>query len=136
MPRPRLLRGWPAALALLVQACTPPVGVIDLQVVTGFRVAPTFNAFTEPCRIQYTLVEPALVEIRIVRRNADGVTELVRQITREQRETAGPRTAAWRGVGPSGLFAPQGPYTVELHARLDGSDRSETWTLTTFMFRS
>ena len=126
------------AVAVLVIAagCSPPVGLTDVQVVSGFRVDPTFNAFTGPCTIRYTLAEPALVEIRIVRIEPDGSPALVRQITAERRETRGSRTAAWRGVGPNGLFAPQGEYTVELYARLDGSDRTEQWALTTVMFRS
>ncbi|MEP0546386.1 MAG: FlgD immunoglobulin-like domain containing protein [Rhodothermales bacterium] len=132
----------PSLLALLLAAllplagCTPPVGATDLDVVSGFRVSPTFNAFTQPCEIRYTLDEPAYVQIRITRTEPDGSTALVRTITAEQRETAGPRTAAWRGVGPNGLFAPQGEYTVELYARLDGSDRTTTWTLTTIMYRA
>lgn len=124
------------AAALPMGACTPPVGVTDLEIVHGFRVSPTFNAFTQPCTIQYSLDVPALVQIRVVRVDQDGRKELVRQITEERRETEGPRTAAWRGVGPNGLFAPQGEYTVELYARLDGSDRTEEWALTTIMFRS
>ncbi|HIG75269.1 MAG TPA: hypothetical protein EYQ24_12035 [Bacteroidetes bacterium] len=125
-----------SSLALLaVAACTPPSGPTDFQIVSGFRVDPTFNAFTGPCEIRYTLAEPAHVQIRIVQHGPDGPS-LVRQITEERRETAGSRTAAWRGVGPNGLFAPQGEYTVELYARLDGSDRTEEWALTTIMFRS
>ena len=126
-----------ALLVLLAAAgCTPPSGPTDFQIVSGFRVDPTFNAFTGPCEIRYTLAEPAHVQIRVTQRQADGSVALVRQITDERRETAGARTAAWRGVGPSGLFAPQGEYTVELYARLDGSDRTEEWALTTIMFRS
>ena len=124
------------ALALAVGGCTPPVGVAAFEVVSGYRVSPTFNAFTEPCEIRYTLAEPALVQIRVVQVLPDGSRALVRQITPEQRETPGPRTAAWRGTGPNGLFAPQGEYLVELYARLDGSDRTEEWALTTIMFRS
>ena len=123
-------------LTLATCGCTPPVGPTDIQLVGGYRVSPTFNAFTEPCDIRYTLEEPAFVQIRVVRLTADGTRELVRQITTERRETPGPRTAAWRGVGPNGLFAPQGEYVVELYARLDGSDRVEEWELTTIMFRS
>ena len=126
-----------ASLAVLgAGACSPPVGATDFQIVSGFRVDPTFNAFNEPCEIRYTLAEPAVVQIRVTQRQADGQTALVRQITEERRETAGARTAAWRGVGPNGLFAPQGEYTVELYARLDGSSRTEDWHLTTIMFRS
>ena len=138
-PRTAHAPGWAAVLAVLAIAsagCTPPVGVTDLEIVQGFRVDPTFNAFTQPCAIRYTLDQPALVQIRVVRPGPDGDPALVRQITEERRETAGPRTAAWRGVGPNGLFAPQGEYTVELYARLDGSDRTEHWSLTTIMFRS
>ena len=124
------------ALAAALAACTPPVGVTDLDVVSGFRVSPTFNAFTEPCAIRYTLDEPAHVHIRITRTDPDGTTALVRTITPERRETPGPRTAAWRGVGLGGLFAPQGEYTVELYARLAGSDRTVAWSLTTIMYRS
>ncbi len=130
-----------ARLAALVAASaalnssTPPVGVADVEIVAGFRVDPTFNAFTGPCAIRYSLDRPALVAIRVVRTTADG-DELVRTITTERHETTGPRTAAWRGVGANGLFAPQGEYTVELYARLDGSDRVEQWALTTIMFRS
>ena len=131
----RLLATLAVALVLAV-GCTPPTGPTDFQVVSGFRVDPTFNAFNEPCEIRYALAEPALVQIRIVRIGADGTKELVRQITEERRETSGSRTAAWRGVGPNGLFAPQGEYVVELYARLDGSDRTEQWDLTTIMFRS
>ena len=131
----RLLATLAVALVLAV-GCTPPTGPTDFQVVSGFRVDPTFNAFNEPCEIRYTLEESALVQIRIVRIASDGSKELVRQITEERRETSGPRTAAWRGVGPNGLFAPQGEYVVELYARLDGSDRTEQWDLTTIMFRS
>ena len=134
------MRRLPAALAVALVlasgACTPPTGPTDFQVVSGFRVDPTFNAFNEPCEIRYTLEESALVQIRIVRIAADGTKELVRQITEERRRDLGPRTAAWRGVGPNGLFAPQGEYVVELYARLDGSDRTEQWDLTTIMFRS
>ncbi|OZC01363.1 hypothetical protein [Rubricoccus marinus] len=133
------MRRLPAALAValaLAVGCTPPTGPTDFQVVSGFRVDPTFNAFNEACEIRYTLEESALVQIRIVRIASDGSKELVRQITEERRETSGPRTAAWRGVGPNGLFAPQGEYVVELYARLDGSDRTEQWDLTTIMFRS
>ena len=133
------LRRAALALALAVAAaggCSPPGGVTDLEIVTGYRVDPTFNAFTQPCQIRYSLDQPALVQIRVVRIDPDGGRELVRQITEERRETAGPRTAAWRGVGPNGLFAPQGQYEVELFARLEGSDRTEQWSLTTVMFRS
>ena len=123
--------------ALALAACTPPTSSLaDFQVVEGFRVSPTFNAFTRPCDIRYTLQEPAWVQIRVVRAQPDGGRALVRQITQERRETAGSRTAAWRGIGPNGLFAPQGEYVVELYARLDGSDRTETWELTTIMFRT
>lgn len=130
------LRVAAVALVLAHLGCTPPVGVTDLEIVTGYRVDPTFNAFTEPCEIRYSLDQPALVQIRVVRITQDGTKELVRQITEERRETAGPRTAAWRGVGPGGLFAQQGQYEIELYARLDGSDRTEEWALTTIMFRS
>ena len=120
----------------LFAGCTPPGGVTDLDVVRGFRVSGTFNAFTQPCEIRYTLAEPAYVEIRITQTQPDGSLALVRQITPERRETSGSRSAAWRGVGPNGLFAPQGTYNVELYARLDGSDHGEAWTLTTIMFRA
>jgi hypothetical protein len=123
-------------VAVAFTSCTPPVGPTDLEVVSGFRVSPTFNAFTQPCDIRYTLAEPALVQIRVVRVGADGARSLVHEVTRERRETPGPRTAAWRGTGPNGLFAPQGEYVVELYARLDGSDRTETWELTTLMYRT
>lgn len=122
--------------AVALTSCTPPVGPTDLEVVSGFRVSPTFNAFTQPCDIRYTLAEPALVQIRVVRVEADGSRSLVHEVTRERRETPGPRTAAWRGTGPNGLFAPQGEYLVELYARLDGSDRTESWELTTLMYRT
>ena len=125
------------ALAVVLSACTPPTGgLTDYEVVAGFRVSPTFNAFSRPCDIRYTLQEPAWVEIRVTRVQPDGSRALVRQITEEQRETAGPRTAAWRGIGPNGLFAAQGEYVVELYARLDGSDRTERWELTTTMYRT
>ena len=129
------------ALALAVgggtlAGCTPPVGVAAFEVVSGYRVSPVFNAFTEPCEIRYTLAEPAHVQIRVVQLQPDGSRALVRQITEERRETPGPRTAAWRGVGPGGLFAPQGTYTVELYARLDGADRGEEWALTTIIYRN
>ena len=124
------------ATAAAAGGCTPPVGPTDLEVVSGFRVSPTFNAFTRPCDIRYTLAEPALVQIRVVRVEADGSRSLVHEATRERRETPGPRTAAWRGTGPNGLFAPQGEYLVELYARLDGSDRTESWELTTLMYRT
>ena len=124
------------ATAAAAGGCTPPVGPTDLEVVSGFRVSPTFNAFTRPCDIRYTLAEPALVQIRVVRVEADGSRSLVHEVTRERRETPGPRTAAWRGTGPNGLFAPQGEYLVELYARLDGSDRTESWELTTLMSRT
>ena len=103
----------PAPLAALVAppvavgGCTPPVGPTSLEVVSGFRVSPTFNAFSRPCDIRYTLAEPALVQIRITRVGPDGDRTLVHQVTDEQRETPGSRTAAWRGTGPNGLFAPQ-----------------------------
>ncbi|MEL6615023.1 MAG: hypothetical protein AAFQ43_04765, partial [Bacteroidota bacterium] len=105
-------------------------------VVEGFRVSPVFNAFAEPCDIRYTLQAPAHVQIRIVQVLPDGSRVLVREISPERRETAGPRTAAWRGIGPNGLFAPQGEYVVELYARLDGSSRTEAWELTTTMYRT
>lgn len=125
-----------SAFLLLPSSCTPPVGVTDLDVVTGFRVSPTFNAFTEPCTIRYVLEEPAWVEVRVTQPQEDGTPALVRQLSTERYETAGPREVAWRGVGPNGLFAPQGTYTVELYARLDGADRTEAWTLTTLMYRA
>ena len=124
------------ALAAALSACTPPVGVAGAEIVAGYRVDPTFNAFVQPCAIRYSLDQPALVQIRVVRVREGGERELVLQITDERRETAGPRTAAWRGVGANGLFAPQGQYEVELFARLDGSDRTEQWSLPTLMFRS
>ena len=133
-PAPLLALAALGGLAL--SACTPPVGVADVELVTGYRVSPTFNAFTEPCAITYRLERSAWVQIRVVQVQPDGERALVRQITEEQRETPGARTAAWRGVGPNGLFAPQGTYTVELYARLDGADQAEEWTLTTVMFRS
>ena len=138
MTAARALLAAVAALSFAgaLPACTPPGGVTDLEIVNGFRVDPTFNAFVEPCEIRYSLEQPALVQIRIVRVTPDGTKELVRQITEERRETSGPRTAAWRGVGPNGLFAPQGEYVVELYARLDHSDRTEQWSLTTLMYRS
>jgi flagellar hook assembly protein FlgD len=109
---------------------------VDYAVVEGFRVSPTFNAFSRPCEIRYTLQEPATVEIRVTRVQADGQRALVHQVTLPTRETAGPRTAAWRGTGPNGLFAPQGEYVVELYATLDGTDRAESWELTTLMYRT
>ena len=124
------------ALAALA-GCTPPVGAFDRDVVSGFQVSPTFNAFTQPCAIRYRLAEPAYVEIRVTQTQPDGTTALVRQITDRRRETAGARSAAWRGVGPSGLFAPQGAYTVEIRAALTpDADRAESWALSTIMFRS
>lgn len=129
----------PAPLAVLLAAlvaCTPPVGPTDFQVVSGFRVSPTFNAFDRPCDIRYTLAEPALVQIRVVRVTPDGDRQLVHEVSPERPETPGPRTAAWRGTGPNGLFAPQGEYVVELYARLNGSDRAESWELTTLMYRT
>ena len=124
-------------LAATLTGCTPPTGgLTDYAVVEGFRVSPTFNAFSRPCDIRYSLQEPAWVQIRIVQVQPDGQRALVRQITEERRETAGTRTAAWRGIGPNGLFAPQGEYVVELFARLDGADRAERWELTTIMFRT
>ena len=125
-----------AGLVLVGAGCTPPVGPTDLEVVSGFRVSPTFNAFSRPCDIRYTLQEPAWVQIRVTRVGLEGDRALVHQVTAEQRETPGARTAAWRGTGPNGLFAPQGEYVVELYARLDGSDRSESWELTTLMYRT
>ena len=125
------------ALAASLAGCTPPVGLTDVQVVSGFRVDPTFNAFTGPCNIRYTLAEPAFVAVRDrPRRRDDGSAPSSARSRAERRETRGARTAAWRGVGTNGLFAPQGDYTVELYARLDGSDRVEQWALTTIMFRT
>jgi hypothetical protein len=133
----RVLSSFLLALSsFLLPACDPPVGISTYEVVSGYRVSPTFNAFTEPCEIRYTLAEPAHVQIRVVQVQEDGSRALVRQITEERRETPGPRTAAWRGIGPNGLFAPQGTYTVELYARLDGTDRGEEWALTTIMYRN
>ena len=125
-----------AVLLVAASACNPPVGPTDFEVVSGFRVSPTFNALSRPCDIRYTLQEAAYVQIRVVRVGLDGGRALVHQVTDEQRETPGTRTAAWRGTGPNGLFAPQGEYVVELYARLDGSDRAETWELTSLMYRS
>ena len=125
-----------ATLVALLAACTPPATLTDAPLVTGFRVSPTFNAFTGPCDIRYTLAEPAFVQVRVTQRQPDGTVALVRQVTTEQRETPGSRTAAWRGTGANGLFAPQGEYTVELFVRLDGQVRAEEWTLPTVMFRS
>ena len=72
--------------------------------------------------------------IRIVR-GADGTKELVRQIAEERRETSGSRS---RRVARRRAERPYSPqlYVVELYARLDGSDRTEQWDLTTIMFRS
>lgn len=124
-------------LAATLTGCTPPTGgLTDYAVVEGFRVSPTFNAFSRPCEIRYTLQEPATVEIRVTRVQPDGQRALVHQVTLPTRETAGPRTAAWRGTGPNGLFAPQGEYVVELYATLDGTDRAESWELTTLMYRT
>lgn len=125
-----------SVLGASLSACTPPVGVAGVEIVAGYRVDPTFNAFTGPCAIRYSLDQPALVQIRVVRVREDGQREIVLQLSGERHETAGPRTAAWRGTGANGLFAPQGPYEVELFARLDGSDRTEQWSLPTVMFRS
>ena len=133
---PRRVLLLTAVLLAVAPACTPPVGPTDFQVVSGFRVSPTFNAFARPCDIRYTLAEPAWVQVRITRVGPDGDRTLVHQVTGEQRETPGSRTAAWRGTGPNGLFAPQGEYVVELYARLDGSDRTESWELTTLMYRT
>ena len=127
----------PLAVCLVatLTGCTPPTGgLTDYAVVEGFRVSPTFNAFSRPCEIRYTLQEPATVEIRVTRVQPDGQRALVHQVTLPTRETAGPRTAAWRGTGPNGLFAPQGEYVVELYATLDG--RTESWELTTLMYRT
>ena len=92
-PRP-MTRALPLvalAVAAGLAACTPPTGgLTDYAVVEGFRVSPTFNAFSRPCDIRYTLQEPALVQIRVVRVSADGERALVRQITDERRETRRP----------------------------------------------
>ena len=141
MKRPPAPLAVPGALVLLatltlLAACTPPAALTDAPLVTGFRVSPTFNAFTGPCDIRYTLAEPAFVQVRVTQRQPDGTVALVRQVTTEGRETPGARTAAWRGTGANGLFAPQGEYTVELFVRMDGQDRAEEWTLPTVMFRS
>ena len=70
MTRPSPLLGL---LVLLAAAgCTPPTGPTDFQIVSGFRVDPTFNAFTGPCEVRYTLAEPAVVQIRITQRQPDG----------------------------------------------------------------
>ncbi len=121
---------------LAAAGCAPPAGLTDGALVSGFRVDPTFNAFTGPCEIRYTLAGPALVQIRVVQRQPDGSLALVRQLAEERRETRGPRTAAWRGTGPNGLFAPQGEYTVELSVRRTDADDAEAWALQTVMFRS
>ena len=124
-----------AAALTTACGCTPPTGgLVGYAVVEGFRVSPTFNAFTEPCTIRYTLQEPATVELRITRVGPDGARALVHQVTQPTRETAGPRTAAWRGTGPNGLFAPQGEYVVELYATLAGE--TESWELVTLMYRT
>ena len=60
-----------AVLVLLAAGCTPPTGPTDFQIVSGFRVDPTFNAFTGPCEIRYTLSEPAHVQIRVVQVQED-----------------------------------------------------------------
>ena len=125
------------AFLVALAGCSPPGGAFERDLVTGFQVSPTFNAFSEPCTVRYHLAEPAWVEIRVTQVQPDGSKALVRQITELRRETAGARTAAWRGVGPNGLFAPQGLYTVEVYASLDpGADRTEVWELTTIMYRS
>lgn len=131
-----VLLGSLLAGLLGASGCTPPAGLTDGALVSGFRVDPTFNAFAGPCEIRYTLAGPALVQIRVVQHQPDGQLALVRQVSEEQRETRGPRTAAWRGTGPNGLFAPQGEYTVELSVRRDGADAAEAWALQTVMFRS
>ena len=127
----------PLLLAALVASCSPPTAALtDDPLVTGYRVTPTFNAFEEPCTIRYTLGRPAWIEVRIVAEAADGSPALVRQITPLREETRGARTAAWRGIGTNGLFAPQGTYAVELLAQPLADGPQESWTLTTIMYRS
>ena len=126
-----------AVLPIALSGCTPPTGgLTDYAVVEGFRVSPVFNAFDRPCEIRYTLQESATVEIRVVHVEPGGTRTLVHQVTSPTRETEGPRTAAWRGTGPNGLFAPQGEYVIELYATLDGTSRQESWELTTLMYRT
>jgi hypothetical protein len=114
------------------------VGVTSaIESVTSFRVSPTFNAFEEPCAIRYRLEISGTVQIRITQVQPDGSRALVRDITRPRRETRGQREAHWRGIGPNGLFAPQGEYTVELFVTPDAPGaQAESWTLTTVMYRS
>ena len=125
------------ALLTVLAGCEPPVGPTDAELVSSYRVSPTFNAFTGPCRIEYTLDGPAVVTVRVTADDpASGGRLLVHQVTEEAMETSGRRTHAWRGTGTNGLFAPQGPYHVELYARRAGSDRLESWELVTIMYRS
>ena len=124
-----------SAVATTVAAgCTPPTGP-ERDLVSGFRVSPVFNAFTQPCTIAYTLNAPAWVQIRVTDPATEPAT-LVRQITEERRETAGARSAAWRGVTSLDRFAPQGEYTIELYARRSPDEPWETWALSTIVFRN
>lgn len=129
-----------SSVLLLVSAgsCSPPVGVSSaVETVSSFRISPTFNAFQEPCVIRYRLESSGSVQIRITKSSADGARTLVRDITQPRRETAGQREAHWRGIGPNGLFAPQGEYVVELYVTPDAPGATaETWELTTVMYRS
>jgi hypothetical protein len=110
-------------LALLAGGCRfdgPQAG----ELVTSLRFSPSaFDSFRRNTELKYALTEAAVVDIRIVRRTADGAEVAVKTLARSLRETRGTHAVTWLGDTAERLFAPAGVYVGVVEVR---GERFET----------
>jgi hypothetical protein len=110
-------------LVALVGGCRfggPPSG----DLVTSLRFSPSaFDSFRRNTELRYALTDPAVVDIRVVRRTADGGEVAVKTLARSLRETRGSHAVTWLGDTTERLFAPAGVYIGVVEA---GGERFET----------
>ena len=133
-PVPRTLLLVLLALSFASAACSPPVAASSDRLVSSFTASPSFNNFREPCRVAYTLAQPARVSLRVTRGPGDERV-LVATLAQDQKEPRGRRTADWRGVGADGRFVPQGLYHVELVATPATGGAPVAFALPAYLYR-
>jgi hypothetical protein len=99
-------------------------GVPSGELVSSLRFAPSaFDSFRRNTELRYALADPAVVDIRIIRRTADGGEVAVKTLARSLRQTRGSHAVTWLGDTAERLFAPAGVYIGVLEV---GGDRFET----------
>jgi flagellar hook assembly protein FlgD len=98
-------------ITVLLYSCKLPTAPDDSSIVSNLRFTPSaFDSFTKNTEVQYTLKNPATVNILIVKRDSSGQEYLVKTIAEVIHETKGTHRHTWLGDTEKGLFAPIGTY--------------------------